>query len=122
MWSRKSWRERIARSPAFRRFARIQPAMRPTKPAEAETTNSGWLGRPGRIRQSGTLSQPGLWPQPNYDPADLASNGTRLAAKCSAFFGSGSCHVSVFSESVFELLRFDVGTDLDGECVLGNWA
>ena len=64
----------------------------------------------------------GFWPQPNYDPADLASNGTRLAAKCSAFFGSGSCHVSVFSESVFELLRFDVGTDLDGECVLGNWA
>src|SRR5262245_29867559 len=43
-----------------------------------------------------------------------AWNGTRLAAKCSAFFISGSCHVGKFSKSVFELPRFDaVGTVAD---------
>ena len=37
------------------------------------------------------------------DPTDFQSNGTRLTAKSSAFFSSGSGHVGKFSKSIFEL-------------------
>src|SRR5258707_419330 len=47
----------------------------------------------------------------NRGPTDAGSNGTRLTAKCSAFFSSGSGHVGKSAESVFELARFEtVGT------------
>ena len=49
----------------------------------------------------------------NRAPTDAGSNGTRLTAKCSAFFSSGSGHVGKFSKSVFELPRFEaVGTNI----------